>query len=221
MRRLCVMFLSAALLCCAGTPVVAADTSLGGKAATLGAGLELEQNFNDTFGARLGANYFSYTYTGTEDDIAYDFDLDLLSFSAMVDWHPFSGTFRLTGGVLYNGNELNASAQPTLSYDIGGTVYTAAQVGNMNGVIDFDDFAPYAGLGWNSTWGDEEGSWGLIADVGVVFQGKPKVDLTADGLLATDPGFLTDLAAEEASLQESLDQFELYPVIAIGITRSF
>lgn len=199
----------------------AGNTSVGLKASTLGGGVEIEQNFNNTFGGRLGLNYFTYNYDGTEDDISYDFDLDLFSIAALIDWHPFDGSFRVTAGGIYNGNEINADATPVGSYEIGDTTYTAAEVGNLNGTIDFDDFAAYTGIGWNTAFDNEETGWGFIADIGVVFQGTSEARLSANGTLANDPTFQTELKKEQQALQDDLDEFELYPVVSVGVTYSF
>src|SRR6056297_1721923 len=80
-------------------PAYAGKTSVGLKVSTLGAGVEVERSFSEKFGGRVGLNYFSYSYDGTEEDIDYDFDLELLSGALLLDWHPFSGSFRLTGGL--------------------------------------------------------------------------------------------------------------------------
>lgn len=80
--------------------------SVGVKAGTLGAGVELEAQMTQTLSGRLGLNYFSYSYDGTEDDIKYDFDATLQTVGALLDWHPFSNGFRISAGVMINGNEL-------------------------------------------------------------------------------------------------------------------
>lgn len=198
----------------------AQDTFVGLKAGSLGAGVELETSLGDMFGARLGANYLPYDYSGTGDDIKYDFDLQLMTLGAFLDWHPFKGSFRLTGGVLYNGNSLDATAESSQTFDIGDNTYTGDQVGTLAGEISFNDIVPYAGLGWNTAFGDD-GNWGFIFELGVMFQGSPSADLSAIGTAANDPTFQADLAKEEKSLQDDLDNFEYYPVISIGFNYQF
>src|SRR3990172_3123187 len=84
----------------------AQSNSVGLKASTLGIGLEAEKSFSDSIGGRIGVNYFPYNYSGKKDDIEYDFDFNLMSLAALLDWHPFKGSFRLSGGAIYNGNEI-------------------------------------------------------------------------------------------------------------------
>ena len=196
------------------------DTFIGVKGGLLGAGIELERTFTDTISARIGVNYFPYDYTGTEDDIEYDFDLDLMSLGLFLDWHPFMGSFRFTGGVMYNGNSLDAEAEPSVTYEIGDQTYTVSEIGTLNGEIDFNDFAPYVGLGWNTAFGKDR-NWGFIFELGVMFQGSPTADLSATGPIASDPAFQAELAKEENNLQDDLDNFEFYPNISIGFNYRF
>ena len=198
----------------------AQSNSLGIKTSTLGLGLEVERSFSDLISGRIGVNYFPYDYSGTEDDIEYDFDLNLMSLSALLDWHPFKGSFRISAGVIYNGNEIDAKAKTSGTYDIGDSTYTGAELGTLTGKIDFDDIAPYFGLGWDTSFGKNK-AFGFLFELGLIYQGSPKADLSADGPVASDPTFQNELAKEENNLQSDLDAFKVYPVIAIGLSYRF
>jgi len=200
--------------------VQAKDLSMNLKVSTLGVGIEGEYSLNDHFSVRLGGNYFKYSYSGTESEINYDFDLNLGTVSALVDLHPFKGSFRLSAGALYNDNNLDANATSSTTYDIGNATYMGSQIGTLKGTIDFNTIAPYAGLGWDTSFGKESG-WGFVFDTGVVFQGSPDVRLSADGPISTDPTFQQNLAIEESNLQNDLDNFEIYPVVALGVSYRF
>jgi len=198
----------------------AQSISVGLKVSTLGAGVEAEGAFTKSIGARISANYFTYDYEGTEDEIKYNFDLTLQSALALLDWHPFQGSFRLSGGLIYNGNKLEAKAEPATTYEIGDTTYTAEDIGTLTGEITFKDIVPYFGLGWDTSFG-KKNRLGFVFDLGVVYQGSPEVNLSADGPIASDKTFQDDLAKEEENLQSSLDDFKYYPVIAIGLNYRF
>jgi hypothetical protein len=198
----------------------AQNVSLGLKASTLGAGMEAEGAFSDSLGARIGVNYFSYDRTGTEDDIEYDFDITLMSVSALLDWHPFKGTFRISGGALFNGNNLDAEATSAATYDIGDTTYTASQIGTLDGEIDFNDISPYLGLGWDTTFG-KKNKFGFIFELGVLYQDSPEVNLSASGPISSDQTFQSQLVMEEENLQKELDEYKYYPVVAIGFSYRF
>lgn len=201
-------------------PLVAADgLAMTGKASTLGLGLELSGP-RDHFNARAGVNYFDYSYSDEYENIDYDLDLELRSVAAFLDWHPAGGSFRLTSGMLFNQNELAAEAKPDGSYDIGGTQYPAALVGDLTGDIGFDDYAPYLGLGW-ATDNASDGGFGMSVDLGVAYQGSPDVELAASGPISADPGFQADLEAEQQALADDLEDYKYYPVVAVGFSYRF
>lgn len=198
----------------------AKEVSVSLKAGTSGIGVEGEYALNEYLGARLGANYFKYSYDGTEDDVNYNYDLGLKTFSALIDFHPFKGSFRLSAGAFYNGNKLDATATSSASYDIGNTTYTGAQLGTLRGAIDYNKFAPYAGLGWDTSFGKESG-WGVVFEAGALFQGTPNVVLSADGPISTDATFQQELALEQKNLQDDLDSYKVYPVVTLGVSYRF
>lgn len=198
----------------------AEGVNLSARGSTLGLGLEAGYAFNEHLNVRLASNNYSYDYDTTEGDIEYNFDLELESTALLLDYHPFAGSFRLTAGVLDNKNKLDGTAAPTGSYEIGGRTYTREQVGTLYSNVTLGDSNPlYFGLGWSKALG--KSGFGLGFDAGVVLQGAPDVSLSADGDFANDPEFQEALRAEEEQLQQDMDQFDTYPVIAIGVTYQF
>ena len=99
--------------------VYAQGGSVSLKVSTLGGGIEAEKTFTDAAGARVGVNYFTGDYSATIDNIDYDLDLTLMSVSAILDWHPFKGSFRISGGAMYNDNHIDIKAKPSANFDIG------------------------------------------------------------------------------------------------------
>jgi len=89
----------------------------------------------------------------------------------------------------------------------------------LKGDLDFDDIAPYVGLGYGRTFG-EEAQWVFAFDLGVLFQ-TFDVSLSADGLLSQDPEFQSDLKQEEEDVDDELDIIKVYPVLAFGVGYRF
>lgn len=197
------------------------DLGIALKAGTLGGGVEGTVGILDTLNARVGFNYFSMEHDMTESNVDYEFDLDLLTASLILDWHPFNNGFRVSAGVMYNGNELDATGQPTAgNYTINDTTYTAAQVGTLTGRIDFDDVAPYIGIGYGNALSKDR-KWNFVLDIGVMYQGSVDVTLDANGTSSGNAAFRSNLENERRQLQDELDDYQWYPVIAIGISYKF
>ena len=199
---------------------VAATADIG----TTGFGLHLSTPLATNLNARIGINVANYSYDGNTSDVDYDFKLKLATADALLDYHPFEGSFRISGGVVYNGNKIDARARPNAagSYDINGTVYSAATVGRLDGKIDFRKAAPYLGIGWGNAL--EQSGWSVGLDLGVSFQGSPKTALASSGCTASAAScaqLARDIAAENAKLADEVDDFKFYPVVRAGVSYRF
>ena len=191
------------------------------RGGTLGAGIEITKPISRNVSARALINGLGFSYDVAVDDIDYKFDIDLQSAGVLLDWHPFDGAFYLSAGGMYNGKELDAQAKTQGELEIGDTLYSFDEIGILNGDVDFDDFAPYLGIGWSSNMG-RAARWGILIDVGVLYLGTSHVVLsTTNGQLLNTPMFLADLKKEEASLQDAIDDFGFYPVLSLGISYTF
>jgi len=213
----------ACLAICAGVPsmAMAKDNGVGVKASTLGVGIEYERLLGENFGLRLGVNYFQLDGDFDVDLITYDASVDLQTASALVDWYPFAGIFRLTGGIMYNGNEADIASAPGIPVKIGDHVYTTEMLGTLRGTVTFNTLAPYAGIGWSSARQASAG-FSVALDVGVLFQGSPDVeDFQATGPLAGIPGIQDVLDKEAARIEDELEPYEFYPVVDLTLTYRF
>lgn len=171
----------------------------------------------DQLALRGTATYLTYSHDGTLDDIDYQGDLDFSAFGAFADFHPFGDGFTITAGAYFGSRTVDISARPTTNVTIGDVTYTPAEVGALSGSLEMGDFAPYAGIGYDSTF-EGEGRLGFRIAAGVAF-GDPKVDLTSTGgTLSANPLFLAELQKEESRAQEDASYAELYPVVSIGLT---
>lgn len=209
--------ISLLILAAPGT-AAAQDHAIGARVGLLGLGVEYSYRLSERIVLRTGLNGSGFSFEETESGIDYDFDLDFDSLSVGVDVHPFTGAFRVSGGFLKNDSSLAAASLPTGSYTVDDTSYPADQVGTLRGRIGFDNTAPWVSVGWDFL---HDKAVGLSFELGVVKQGTPTVRLSADGPIATDPDFAADLAAEQAELQASLDDLDVYPYAMIGAVFRF
>lgn len=203
----------------------AADLGLTGDIGTTGFGLHLSTPLQQNMNTRFGLNYAKYKYSTSTSNVNYDFNLKLNTFDALLDYFPSENEFRVSGGLVYNNNKIDATGLPTASgtYTINGNVYTAANAGQVNGNIDFRKVAPYLGVGWGNAVRKQSG-WGFSADVGILFQGSANTSLTNSGCTAdaiTCAQLGTDVAAENARLSDKADNLRLYPVVRVGASYKF
>ena len=215
-----VLLIVSVLLSCGAGCADSGGLAIMGKGGTLGLGGELATGITSDINARVGLNAFDYDFEDEFDDIEYDIGLDFSSFSALVDWHVFGGSFRLTGGLLSLDHELDLDATPTVNQEIGGTIYTPAQIGTLSGDVEIDGVAPYVGIGWGDPM-DRSKRWGFYCDFGVAFTDSPDVTLSANGTLAADAAFQANLARERDEIEDDLEPFEFYPVISLGLYFRF
>ncbi|AOS83809.1 hypothetical protein BIU88_06380 [Chlorobaculum limnaeum] len=219
------MFLPALLAIGMSAPMAAfagtGDLALGVKGGTAGIGGEVTIGVIDNLNFRTGYNYFNYDGSTTESDIDYDYELKLRSLPLLVDLHPFGGGFRVTTGIFLNHNEVTGTAQPTgTTIEIGGTDYPVAGVGTLDAKIDFRKTAPYLGIGWGNAV-NSSSPLSLSLDIGVMFQGTPKVSLDATGALASNPAFQESLDQEIEDVKDDIENLKYYPIISLGIAYKF
>ena len=220
-----VTIVSALLPACA-----AAQVAVGAKLGTLGAGVEVTAALGSTVGARFGASGASVSDRRVADDIEYDADADVRAVSATLDWHPGGRGFRVSAGAVYNATEVSGTSLPPPSgiYDIGGVPVPVDLLGTLEGTIEFDPLSPYVGIGWGGAPAAGRG-WSAALDLGVLFIGDPDVELDpvfAPGSPIPEiPGgpALLEIALdrEERDIEEDLADYDLYPVLSIGVSYRF
>jgi hypothetical protein len=202
-----------------------AETAVSLSAGTTGIGVHLIKPYNDKLNFRLGLNGYSGSTTEKTTTATYDIKANLRTIDALVDFHPGASGFRLSGGLVYNGNEFDATATPTGSgtYTFNGTAYPVASAGNVIGTMEFKKIAPYLGIGYGNAVSKDKG-WGFVADLGVMFQGSPKTNLQSTnctaGTVVCDQ-LAADLAAESAKLQNEAKDYRFYPVVRVGLSYKF
>ena len=203
------------------------DIAIGAKASTLGFGVEVTVGLTPCLNVRGGYNGYNYTGSTSQNQINYDYKLSLGSYPVLLDWYPFEHSgFRLSPGVIFNNNKVTAtgtSAQ-VVNFSIGGDTYSTTQIGSLTGSVDFDKTVPYAGLGWGNAVGKGSGL-SFVFDLGVMFQGTPKVALNASNL-QNNPAIVqtaiqTSINKEIADLKDKTDKFKYYPVVSIGLAYGF
>lgn len=220
-KTFAMMVLAAGL---ATTASAHADLGLVGEVGTTGVGGHVVIPLSKNMNARLGMGYLSYSYSGSTRDMDYDLSMKARTYDALLDWYPKeNSSFRVTGGLAYNGNKIDAQARPNASgnYTINGNSYSAAAVGKITGQVDFGKVAPYLGVGWSKA---VEKGWSFSTDVGLLFQGSPHTSLSNSGCTAGPAAcnqVAADVAKENARLSDEVSRFKVYPVLRVGVSYKF
>lgn len=190
--------------------VLAFNTSyaagIGVRAGTTGFGADFGWGIMPTLGGRVGFSTGKFSTDVDTSEINYDARAKLSSLNAFLDWSPL-GPFRVTAGLVGNNNKV----------DLTGTPRDATFAGtSVTGTVEPEhSVSPYLGVGYGNVWTK---GVNFYFDLGVIFQGSPKVSLNCAP--AGSPQ-CTQVAAEEARVREEVKRFKYYPVLNLGITIGF
>lgn len=223
MRRFALRTLLAALLAgpLASPGALHAQVGLAVRASTLGVGGELSFRIAGSVGIRLGGNYLQFSRDANVEDIDYHLTPHFENGTAILDFHPFGGSFHLSGGFLlnYNSGEMVA----TLAHDIqiGDNTYTPQQVGSLTGTVSFRKTAPYLGLGFAG-----RSRVAILFDLGVGFTGTPELELLGATNLtgAAKDEFDANVVKEQQEAQAEITKrkyLRYHPVVSVGVKVSF
>lgn len=201
-----------------------ADFGVGFKAGTLGLGLEGRWSPLPWLDLRAGVNQYDYDTSGSEAGINYDATFSSDNYYLTGNFRFPLSPFRVTAGAYSNGNELLMTSQDTggSNFAIGGTTFSATDVGSLQSVTSFDSTSPYVGVGYDF---EIFGKVGLNLDFGVLWQGEPSITLLATGL-ATAPQPVQDalgpaLELERLELENEVSDYKAWPVLSLGFVYNF
>lgn len=206
---------------CAGQSSAGEFLGLEAHFGTLGPGAEISLSLWENTRLRGGLNYFDFSLDGESNDVDYDFDTKLRSFSLLFDYHPMGGTFFLTGGAYINNNEVGV-AGTFATGNVPDPLASFLDRATVASDVDFNTFAPYLGLGWRSNNG--ESGWAVACSLGVMYQGAPDVHNTrVEGTIDINsiPEVQAYLEKEEKEIEDELSWFEFYPVATLQLVYHF
>jgi hypothetical protein len=189
--------------------------TLGPNAGTLGLGSEAGLRLSDHFGLRFGTNHAPLDTVRERAGPDTDIDVTPTAGGAVLDYYPFQGGFRLSGGLRYNAEGPDPAAAAG-GITIGGLPFTPSQTGRPGSGSNFVGYAPYGGVGLQSSFW--EGRLELAFDLGVYYQGNSRADLNGDatsgeGSAGTNP------ASGSTSLEENPNFLGFYPIV--GLTAKY
>lgn len=211
-------------------PATAQPVAAGVHAGTSGIGPHLTLRLNDHAHFRLTGGTAGYDTEIETDDLVYDTEADLRTGFVLLDWYPGAGGFRFSLGGGWNGTEAEVSAPVVrLLADIidPASLALLPPLGDVTGTAQGDDFVPALMIGWGNPF--RGGAWNVSFEIGAFYQGEPEVDLTyqpppgfSDLPITIPEGALeAALAAQEAELEEELEDYTIVPVVSLGVSYRF
>jgi hypothetical protein len=198
------------------------------EVSTLGLGASLSYGIFPQLNGRLSLNGFSLGVDVEDTEVTYDSDVNLFNISALADYYPIRNSgLKLSAGLVLNDNNISgtATANSGTTIDLGDSSFNANQLSSVDLDVEFpNEIAPYIGIGWGNPV--RPGSrWSFNVNLGVMFPGSPEVDVQPN----IDPNVSTaerdqieaEANQEEADLEDDLDNFNIYPVLTIGVSYQF
>ncbi|MCP4233197.1 MAG: hypothetical protein GY770_06380 [Aestuariibacter sp.] len=211
----------------------ALDFGVGVRAGTTGAGVDLSIALTPTVNARLTLGKIDHEVSevieldgSSSGSIDTDLTLDFGSTAILFDWYAFDGIFHATAGLMKNDSKATMHGMilgDTIvfngqTYDVSSD-FVDSSMGGEVGLAD--SYEPYLGIGWGRKAGNDAG-FSVSFELGVALI-SPSVSLTAP--VARDPGIQdeldTNVKAAEQSANEDLSDFEIWPVVTLGVNYAF
>jgi hypothetical protein len=187
--------------------------TVGAEVGTTGFGGGANWRFSRHFGIGGAFDYFSYSYNGNIQGNNYDAKLRLMSEPITLNWYPWKDhSFRVSAGVALNQNHLTGTATGN-NIDLNGTTYS----GTLNLDIKQQVADPYVAIGGNLYF-DRRHHVSLGTELGVMYTGDPRVNLTANTVPAANPA---DLQAEQDKVKHYARDAEFWPVLKVSLNFSF
>jgi len=199
-------------------PTRAQGLGLAARGGTLGFGGELAIGATDRFVMRGGIGLTPFEPNATFDGIDVRVSIPTW-YNAGVDLY-LNGAARLGGGVLFKSGEHRIEGELDSPQDIGGTVFTPAEIGTLTGVIDSPEPIPYVLVGFGKHTAP---GYGLFIDLGVAFIGDSEITLASSGgTLSDDPATQEALDREAQNFEENMPTYlKFWPILSLGLRIGF
>ncbi len=186
-------------------------TGIGFPGATLGFGAKL----GDAVTARVeAAGGLNISRDGQREGLTYKGKLKAGRVGAFLDWYPFSGSFRLTGGVTANDIQADLDGSGSNGTINGKPVNLSGEVFKLQ--VKYASGTPFLGFGWGHS---PSSGLGGFFDLGVHLG---KFETTAETSVVGKFGITqADVDAEVNKVRDKLDKLKVLPSLTVGLSYRF
>lgn len=208
----------------------ALDFGVGAKVGTVGVGVDLSVGLTRTLNLRLSLSSIDVddedeTLTvgdAVEGDVDAEVELDFGANALLFDWFIFDGSFHLTAGAMRQTGDADLTGVLIDPVSFDGGLLLPSDIGTISGDLELaDSYQPYIGFGWGRKAG-AGGGLSFTVDIGVALL-DPSIELSAPatgaGLSQSEVNAL--LREMESDAEDELDDYEVYPVAAVGLNYAF
>lgn len=207
----------ALVFCTISAQVIDKPRSFGATLSTFGVGANVSQNIFPKFDVQAGLTWFQYKHPleKLKPDMHGDIAARLSGLSLTTMYHPLKYLYFSGGGVL-NFSRIVIDGILAESVMIGDIEMLPEEVGRLKTDITPSwKLSPYIGIGAGRAITLEQ-NFSYSFEIGMLFHGKPKVYLNADGML--EP---TANEAQEILIEENIAPLTFLPVIALRAHYNF
>jgi hypothetical protein len=183
---------------------------LGGLGADLGYSL-----IQDTVNVRAGLNAgLDMSGTFKSDGIDYRYNVDTGYKTLGLDWHPFSGGFRVSAGYAWSDIKGDLNYTSDGSQKVGNTNVPAGTKAMAS--VKYDN-APYVSIGWGNH-APSKGGLFFNSELGMMFTGKASVNLSTSDQNFNNT-FANDIRVEAEKIRKDAPDF--FPILKLGVGYTF
>jgi len=218
---------------CSLTSIPAIAIELGFGFRSLGFMFEAGHKLSESFNARLaigGSYYVGFDEMNSSEEpepegvmFSQLGDWEFKQASALIDYHPWKGNFRVTAGVTDNRIIWNVENLGDNGFNFNGREFSDDTVELTRLRVQFTDgISPYFGVGW-ATGFDREKGFSFNGDIGVFYTANFQVDFIAkctSYAAKAQCGKIQESAKkEQISLSEN--SILILPMIGLGLSYKF
>ena len=225
-------------------PAPFSRVAIEGGVSAMGINLQTAVNLERHLNLRGTGNFFNYTVNNIS---THGFNvtgtLNLAAAGVSLDYFPFPRHgLRISPGVLfYNQNEVRGAmvAAGGTSFTLNSVNYYSSPSSPVTGLASLDlhkqNPAPSLSLGWGNLIPRNGGHWSFPVEVGAAYIGHPLVAMSfVSGQVCADAqgtvgcqnvvgnsSVNSNLQAQVAKDQKSLNPYPFYPIVSFGVGYSF